>query len=107
MCEIGYQQLSVFDDDGVPHTVCLKQFCGLSGFGTTCVDKLPRTLDNCAKHTSASVDSQQLESCEICMPGYYKYISTFYESSTTGEIILMYNCAEQEGSIEKDFFVRP
>ena len=41
------------------------------------------------------------------MPGYYKYISTFYESSTTGEIILMYNCAEQEGSIEKDFFVRP
>ena len=38
MCADGYRQTLIYQDDGIARPVCLKDFCGVEGFGPFCED---------------------------------------------------------------------
>lgn len=75
LCEFDYYQSNIFFDDGVQHSVCLKEFCGTEGYGSTCLIGESTNLNNCRKGESISLsDGTLYDTCIICEPGFYKYV---------------------------------
>ena len=93
MCEIGYEQSSVYDDDGNQNQVCLKSFCGLEGYGPTCLYMNETSLANCWKADTINAYSQYLiDRCLTCIAGYYDYFFWFY-SNDAGYLDFLRKCS--------------
>ena len=73
----------MLDGFGLPHTICLKGFCGLYGTGSQCTTGIvSEVIVNCYK-ISVDANFRDQESCEICEPGYYRYVYYAISSETT------------------------
>ena len=108
MCEPGYLETEIFDDAGSPHLVCLKAFCGIKGYGTTC-SEIPTTtaVKNCLQISRVQFSAKTtLDSCDQCKPGYYAYTYAF-KALADGGLAFVRNCAQQSGTITKNFFIQP
>ena len=80
MCQPGYFETTIVNDarNGTDK-VCLKRFCGISGYGSTC-NEIPEdsTLKNCRRAEKLQIDKKtSLDTCTQCMPGYYSYAFAF------------------------------
>ena len=80
MCETGYYQSQVYDDDGVSNQVCLKSYCGIEGYGPTCLNMAVETnLTNCWKADTINAQGLYLiDRCLTCVAGYFNYYFFFY-----------------------------
>ena len=66
MCEPGYLETQIIDDDGNERLVCLKSFCGIEGYGDTCTT-IPTTssVKNCQRMKKIAYDdSTTLSDCQ-------------------------------------------
>ena len=93
MCEPGYLETPFKDDKGIDRLVCLKSFCGLTGYGGNCV-KIPDDTEvkNCRRVVRIQFDAATtLESCEQCEPGYYEYSYSF-KTLASGALVFVQKC---------------
>ena len=71
------------------------------------------SVSNCRKVEVISIEAGIFESCETCHNGYYRFVKHFVKSAINPFVMgskknyKIYDCAKQEGSIEKNFYVRP
>ena len=114
VCSQGYREAQIYSSDGIARPVCLKNFCGVEGFGSFCTpmendDEGAYPLD-CRKaskiaHTENKKTTQYYD-CEQCRQGYYRYVygaSNIYYNLPNQK--LLHRCRKQESSITRDFFV--
>ena len=86
--------------------VCLKGYCGIEGYGETCLNTTESLLETCRKSLTENVYGRTLiDRCETCIAGYFSYFFYFFTRSDN-YLIFMAKCDPMENSITKDFFVR-
>ena len=86
--------------------VCLKAYCGIEGYGETCLNTTESELEYCRKSVPENVNGQSLiDRCETCIAGYFSYYFYFFNRGDN-YLVFMSKCDPMENSITKDFFVR-
>ena len=118
LCTSGTYQTSVIDDQLNTNVVCLYNFCGLTGFGSSCSDFTDEDTDRteCRRVNQYTIatgerSTRNYDTCDSCNPGTYRYGSGVYlwgDTETGQEYLFMINdCEPQLGTVEEDFFIAP
>ena len=81
MCKLGYRRAQIKDAYGNDRVVCVNNFCGFYGAGSSCDGKV--ALEGCDLSTQTLYEEKVVETCKRCSPGYYPWLDTKGDNSKT------------------------
>lgn len=87
------------DAFGVENSVCLYNFCGLTGLGDNCSPSV--TIKNCLKSNFITINKDNIETCERCEQDYY--ISDI--TGTYLELELVDEATDEYDYVEKTYTI--